>query len=140
MQKTGVDKNCAGCGKEFYVPGWRSSGKYCSRECYWKDKVGKEPWNKGLTGLQKGNSGSFTGGKTSWTGTISEYKSLHYWVSKYLGKPCVCEKCGDVEQGKKIHWANKSGEYKKEKGDWVRLCAKCHYQFDKQYERRKKNK
>jgi len=33
--------------------------------------------------------------------------------------------------GKKIHWANKSGEYLRDKDDWIRLCCKCHKKYDK---------
>lgn len=141
MKRTGKYKKCLVCFKEFYIPNWwlKKGGKYCSRECYWKNKH-DIPWNKGTKGLIKANDGSFSKGITHWKGTISEYKSLHFWVGRYLGKPKKCEVCDKEELGKGMHWANKSGEYKKEKGDWIRLCAKCHYKFDKQYERRQKYK
>ncbi len=61
------------------------------------------------------------------TGTSSEYRGLHYWIEKESGKPTACEKCKRTGlSGRKIHWANKSGKYLKEKSDWERLCARCH--------------
>uniref|UniRef100_A0A6H1ZQ02 Uncharacterized protein n=1 Tax=viral metagenome TaxID=1070528 RepID=A0A6H1ZQ02_9ZZZZ len=60
------------------------------------------------------------------------YRNLHYWVERKLGKPTKCEQCGkDVLTSKQIHWANKSGEYKKDVNDWVRLCVRCHFYKDR---------
>ena len=42
-----------------------------------------------------------------------------------------CEKCGkDGLLGKKIHWANISGEYKRDLFDYMRLCVPCHKRYD----------
>ncbi len=140
MRKTGKIEKCFVCSKEFYVPlWWKNHGaKYCSRKCYWKSKIGKFPWNKGLKGkgICKSNGGSFGSSEMKWKGTLKDYKKLHYCINKYLGKPEKCSKCGKIENGKKIHWANKSGEYKKELNDWIRLCSKCHYLLDKADKRR----
>jgi hypothetical protein len=143
MRHTGRIKKCLTCGKEFYAPYWlevKNGAKYCSHPCYGKSKEGKSPWNKGIKGSMIENSGSFGSKESLWKGTIEEYKMLHYWVGKYFGKPTTCEMCNKEEIGKRIHWANISGEYKKQRGDWVRLCAKCHYKFDKTNERRNKNR
>jgi len=140
MKKTGEIKLCSLCGSTFYVPKWwREKGaKYCSKQCYYSSKIGIEPWNKGLKGIYKGNGGSFCSSEVQWKGTLKEYKNLHYEIGKYLGKPKTCSKCGKIEKGKGIHWANKSGEYKKESNDWIRLCARCHYLLDKSNKRRAK--
>ena len=141
MKKTGYIKKCPICGKEFYAPGWllrNGGGKFCSHRCYAKSKIGTTPWNKGLKGVIKPNGGTFGKGETKWKGTLTEYKKLHNWVNKYLGKPNICEICGEYKIGHKIHWANKSGKYKKEAGDWIRLCAKCHYKYDNTEKRRLK--
>lgn len=67
----------------------------------------------------------------NWKGFAVGYRGLHTWVVSKLGKPDKCENCGtDGLHGYDIHWANKSGEYKRELSDFVRLCAKCHKQFD----------
>ncbi len=59
------------------------------------------------------------------------YSGLHMWVRKQLGTPDTCEHCGVKQNGHKIHWANKSGEYKKDLSDWIRLCVPCHSKYDK---------
>lgn len=61
--------------------------------------------------------------------TQSEYMNLHNWVKSKLGKPYNCENCG-IKDAKKFEWANKSGDYKKELSDWIRLCTSCHRKFD----------
>jgi len=67
----------------------------------------------------------------NWKGDKVKYHGLHRWVPKHLGKPTKCEHCKkDGLTGKLIHWANKSGEYKRDLNDWLRLCAKCHKKYD----------
>lgn len=69
----------------------------------------------------------------SWKGSDVGYYGLHLWISKLLGKPQKCEHCGkDNLTGKQINWANKSGKYLRDKSDWLRLCVKCHREYDKQ--------
>lgn len=62
-------------------------------------------------------------------GANSEYRMLHIWVEKQLGKPQKCEKCL-TEDYKRFDWANISGEYRKEISDWKRLCRPCHSKMD----------
>lgn len=69
-------------------------------------------------------------------GTLNEYKSLHYRINKMLGKPNECNKCGKMKQGKEIDWANISGQYKEIPSDWIRLCKKCHWEYDNGDKRR----
>jgi hypothetical protein len=58
----------------------------------------------------------------------NDYRHLHKWVVKELGRPDTCSNCGQSGlSGHQIHWANKSGEYKKNIEDWERLCVKCHF-------------
>ncbi|MDD5006542.1 MAG: HNH endonuclease signature motif containing protein, partial [Candidatus Omnitrophica bacterium] len=45
-----MEKYCPICNNVFEAE--RKTTKYCSRECYWKSKKGKEPWNKGVKGKQ----------------------------------------------------------------------------------------
>lgn len=60
------------------------------------------------------------------------YRNLHKQITKLFGRPTKCEYCGkDGLVGHKIHWASKSGEYKKDLTDWVRLCVRCHFYKDK---------
>lgn len=57
------------------------------------------------------------------------YSTLHAWVRRNFGTPNKCDECGTTSS-KKFEWANISGEYLQDKDDWVRLCCKCHRQYD----------
>lgn len=77
---------------------------------------------------------------SSWKGDAVKYTGLHAWVRRHLGTPDVCQQCGKSGlTGRKIHWANKSGEYKREVTDWMRLCVSCHWKHDKVYEQRQRS-
>ena len=67
-----------------------------------------------------------------WKGQNVSYSGLHIWVKKELGSPNKCEFCGKLENdNRKIHWANKSGKYKRVLSDWLRLCVYCHSAYDR---------
>ncbi len=121
---------------------------------YMPQKKGSIPWNKNKKGLQiawnknkktgplskthKKNIGLGNIGKTSgekhynWKGIKATYRSIHEWIQKQLGTPETCEKCKKTNlKAQQIHWANKSGQYKRILTDWIRLCVKCHKALDK---------
>jgi hypothetical protein len=58
-------------------------------------------------------------------GLNNTYRYLHTWVQRKLGTPQKCEICGTTED-RRYHWANKSGEYRRDLTDWRRLCVPCH--------------
>ena len=67
-----------------------------------------------------------------WKGDNVTYSGIHAWVKRKLGSPDTCENCGKTGlTGCKIHWANISGEYKRDLSDWIRLCVPCHFRMDK---------
>ena len=100
------------------------------------------PWNnkaieaRKLSGMyenKKPHSGDFKKGFTPWNfkETGVGMASLHAWVKRRLGRPMKCEFCGvEVKSFYKIHWANKSHEYKRDVADWIRLCVPCHKRYD----------
>jgi hypothetical protein len=59
----------------------------------------------------------------------SEYRMIHYWIEKQLGKPMECSNCHTTSRNR-YEWANISGEYKKDITDWKRLCKTCHEIMD----------
>jgi len=62
------------------------------------------------------------------------YSGIHKWISYHYEKSGTCSECKTSNlSGKYIHWANISGEYKRDIKDWKELCAKCHQKFDKRY-------
>ena len=67
----------------------------------------------------------------NWKGDSVGYRALHEWVYKKLGRPNKCSYCDKIGNGHQMHWANISGKYKRITDDWVRLCVKCHSNFDK---------
>ena len=92
-------------------------------------KKGQPSWNKGIKTpqIQSEKHGN-------WKGKDVSYVGMHMWVARHLGKPDTCEECGKSGlKGRQIHWANKSGEYKRDLSDWLRLCAKCHMEYDGTY-------
>jgi hypothetical protein len=71
----------------------------------------------------------------NWKGDNAGYQGIHTWIIRNYGKPKKCEKChkkSDENSLKNyIHWANMSNTYKRERTDWLQLCAKCHYHYDR---------
>jgi hypothetical protein len=123
-----------------------------------KYRVGIPAWNKGLTKANSNTKGGRTfgakdkikriiknphniKGKDHWLygvqpanykGEKAGYTSKHQWVARHYGQPTMCEHCQTNNLiGHQINWANISGEYKRDRTDWVRLCVKCHRLFDK---------
>lgn len=78
---------------------------------------------KGIKGFPSGKNHHL------WKGKKVSYKALHGWVCRVLGRPSKCEECGTTT-AKRYHWANISGEYKRDFRDWKRLCVPCHVKFD----------
>lgn len=87
---------------------------------------GQTPWNKGKKCIQFTESNN-----SQWKGDAVGYHPLHQWVTRHLGKPTNCERCGrenvPARDGRStIQWANISKQYKRETTDWERLCVSCH--------------
>lgn len=145
MRKNGKDISCEWCGTSVYKKASllkKNKHHYCSSNCQTTAlNHNRTPWNKGTIGLMKPNSGSFKKGEhrsvatefkgKPWTfnGTVSEYKKLHSWITKKLGRPRQCEMCGNTDSPV-YHWANKSRKYLRELTDWIRLCPGCHFKYD----------
>lgn len=70
----------------------------------------------------------------NWKGDEATYNSIHHWIRDTYGRPTQCEFCKGHFSGRKIEWANKSGDYKRDRDDWLRLCARCHKAFEKTIE------
>lgn len=84
-------------------------------------------------------SGSRNG---SWRGDEVGYVALHDYIRERFAKTGTCEACGAtpkpvryVRTGKVViraatDWANISGKYQRERGDWRELCRSCHAKKD----------
>lgn len=128
-----MNKSCKQCLKEFKAG--RTSRIYCSRHCkcvdlyripakgkHWKISPEK------LVNMKRPEGEN----SIHWIGDKVGYRGLHNWIEKQRGKPDYCEQCKkDDLPHRHYHWANVSGEYRREVSDWKRLCAKCHKKYDK---------
>lgn len=93
------------------------------RENLSKAHTGQKAWNKGIKGEES----------HVWIGDDIGCSGVHNWIRK-LGQPTKCEICGrDGLTGCQIHWANKNHTYKRNREDWMRLCAKCHKKYDNEF-------
>lgn len=139
MSSMKIIKVCLNCKKNFL---WSASpsrvklkwGKFCSKNCKskywtpfikpWKNSIGKPAHNRGKIQLSTRDENN-----PNWKGDRVKYGGLHAWIVLRLGKPKKCELCG-ITSSKKYEWANKSGEYKRDLSDWIRLCTSCHHKYD----------
>lgn len=101
-----------------------------------KARMGKEPWNKGKTGVQivwnKGKKmPEMSGDKhPSWVGDKVGYSGVHSWIQKHKGKPQICIDCGVTSKEKRLCWSNVDHEYRRDLDDYQARCTPCHYQYD----------
>lgn len=134
-------KTCNNCGKVFTKSVTCSKKAWynrrgCSPSC--AAKLRGAPWlepYKLRAGATLGNATQFTTKKTTgiknvmWKGDKASYAAKHIWMKYHFGTPQECENCGTAEK-RMYHWANISGEYKRNRDDWLRLCVPCHRYFD----------
>ena len=106
-----LEARCLVCSSVFYHYKWQNrSGKFCSLSCYHSS-------NKGEVHPRWASNPAYT--------------TVHNWVHRTFGFPTKCENCSfSSHSNRKIHWANKSGNYKREREDWMRLCVPCHKNYD----------
>jgi len=74
----------------------------------------------------------------NWKGKKATYRTIHTWVVSNKGTATQCESCSKKGIGRQIHWANINHEYNRNLDEYVQLCAKCHGEFDKKNNLRKK--
>jgi hypothetical protein len=122
-----IKTTCQNCGSErWYAPSrikW-GRGKFCSRHCKYEGQKNLLLDNRRVEPNEDKSP--------NWKGDDAKYSAIHKWVYKILGKPDTCEHCGVTQlSGWKIQWANKSGLYLRIASDWLRLCVKCHREYDR---------
>jgi len=91
--------------------------KYCSLKCF--GKVNGES-RKGADETKH----------WKWKGDKVGYFGVHDWITKHYGQPIGCEVCGLSDPERKYHWANLSGDYKRDRSDFKRMCVSCHRKYD----------
>lgn len=116
-EKKYCSRSCINQGR----PGWRKGKKFPYKPV--EKLKGHTPWNKGKKGYNPAETNAM------WKGRKASMAAKHQWVVRRLGKPSKCEHCGTTEK-RMYHWANISGEYKREVTDYMRLCVPCHKRYD----------
>ena len=65
----------------------------------------------------------------AWKGMAAGYEAKHMWIVKHYGNASRCEnQCSNP--AKRYEWANISGTYQRERGDYRELCPSCHRKLD----------
>lgn len=59
-----------------------------------------------------------------WKGDNVSYRNLHRWVERWKGKASECSN-DNSHFSTRYHWANISGEYKRDLDDFRQLCPSC---------------
>ena len=70
----------------------------------------------------KGNS------NPAWKGKEAGYHAIHKWLYKRKERSNICEFCETVVN---VQFANLSGKYLRDVNDFIELCRRCHYWFDR---------
>ena len=149
MNKNGKFVICPICGKSKYFPKNRleRNARFCSKKCFNKSKKGVTPSNleyaRSKSPLQKGKCPFKFEGENHWAWQKENpsYRAVHAWIRKKYGKPDKCEnkRCVYPRKDARGHlmvkpkayqWANLSGKYRRDRKDFIKLCALCHKLFD----------
>lgn len=66
-----------------------------------------------------------------WAGDLAGYAAIHAWISKVAGKASRCDNKNCLGlPASRFEWASISGECKRDEGDFVELCTRCHRKYD----------
>ena len=98
-------------------------------EGYWKGKKQPKAMIEKNAKLRTGKLNWKYRGDDGFKKKIKNYGLLHAWIKRELGKPMQCSNC-KTKRKTQYDWANRSHKYKKVISDWIRLCAKCHIEYD----------
>lgn len=76
----------------------------------------------------KGRFGSL---HNAWKGDDIGYQGIHVWIWGKFGKASKCEnlRCKN-KFPKRFEWANISGQYRRDRSDFIQLCCSCHRKYD----------
>jgi len=147
--KSKIQHQCRVCGIEFETWRFRRNVKTCSKECsltYQKTPEYREALRQKHLGkvisaetrakISEAQKGKRTGTDNHlWKGDDVGYRAMHDWIRREKGLPRECEHCGSSKR--RLVWANKSHEYRRDVDDWMRLCYPCHRKYDFPHEKHK---
>ena len=77
-----------------------------------------------------GRNGRFGDKSNAWVGDEAGYSAVHMWLTQHYTKES-CDHCNKpLEELSRLEWANISGEYKRDREDYLCLCPSCHRKMD----------
>jgi hypothetical protein len=147
-----VERTCPTCGNHFEIHPSRQFRPvvFCSRTCVRRGPTSsrqKEAVRRCMTGrrLRLGLSPANRRADNIYQGdkrmgnpfTGIQYASIHRFMARHYSKGARCEKCGATN--KRLTWANVSGKYLRDRNDWLVLCAKCHFHFDANFNKKEES-
>lgn len=142
-----MNKHCNQCNlvivkKPSHSLSYWKDRKFCSRSCQHKAYKGKNfsplsQYKKGNKRSKKDEEYRLTKLRETivgvnnpiWKGERAKYHVIHKWVTRWKGKPKLCEMCGTTA-ARKFEWANIDHEYRRVLEDYIRMCTKCHRNYD----------
>ncbi|MCK4423653.1 MAG: HNH endonuclease [Candidatus Omnitrophica bacterium] len=140
-KSTDVELRCKECGKNFYVILSRKNiAKYCSHKCYWENKIGNTPVNKGC--FKKGHRPSplagFKKGSVPWNkGILVELKckicDKVFYVPpcrKDIAKYCSVN-CRSIYRGNMLKGKHLSEKTKRKISESQKREKSCHWKGGK---------
>lgn len=139
-------KNQIGKNKPLHTREWKRRQSKClkrqhasgMRKNIFTPEIRKKMSDSRLNGIRDGRIDTRKGipnlkisGKNNynWKGKGVGYCGLHYWVKNKLGSPSKCAYCLTIK-ARKFEWCSIDHKYKRNLSDWIRLCTKCHRNYD----------
>ncbi len=111
---------CICCGRK--ISKWNKPSSVCLR-CAKYGRPQDEDINRYRSDALRGTK------HYGWKGNNASYSAIHKWVYSELGKATYCSN-DETHRSKKYHWANISGEYRRDVNDYKPLCISCHSKYD----------
>lgn len=103
---------------------------------------GHIPWNIGkkmpLDIRKKMSANKRDEKNTGWKGDGARYRTKHDWVRTRKGR-ARDHWCGICKEKQAMDWSNKDHKYKRNLDDWMAVCRKCHFWWDKKYNKKYNN-
>lgn len=143
------NKKCKVCGQIFYG----QNSTMCSNDCKFKNQTGKKLTKAHRKKLSEAKRGYFPShlytpevlakieknrvmpkpryqeDHHNWKGDEAGYVAIHNEIRRIKGTPSICEFC-KTKAAKKYEWANIDHLYTRNPDDYIRLCTKCHRNYD----------
>ena len=76
-------------------------------------------------------------GSGMWKGDYVGYRSIHFWISRRLGRAQEknCIDCCVSGEEKRLEWSNIDHQYRRDIKDYHARCISCHRKHDKELPR-----